>query len=226
MSAPLSKHFFDSLLLNPPFWSLVIAYNAHRIPARQWQSHISGEFFSGLPNRYRPRTETQAFYWDFSEESSRVALLPDALLHTLSRIAGVALNARALATCIARSEQQRLREAIGENLYQYALKRGQYTVGEAEEIMREYDRNASLPVRIERHGWRALWFLAQPWPSELCSDFSGRIEAAWESCAIAEDQAMLAAPPLPKARRDILWRFLKKCLLREVAPSWAQYFTF
>ncbi len=225
MSTPLSKHFFDELLLHPKFWSLVIAYNAHRIPPWQWQSHIPGEFFSGLPNRYRPRGEAKSFYWDFSEESTRIALLPDSLLYSLSRIAGVALNARALASCIVRSEQQQIRAAIGEDMYQYALQRGQYIVGEAEEIMEEYDRDAPLSARTVRHGWRALWFLAQSWPAELCDAFSGLVEAAWETDGIAA-QAQLSAPQLSKASREILWRFLKKCLLREVAPSWAQYFTF
>ncbi|MBQ7607720.1 MAG: SctK family type III secretion system sorting platform protein [Desulfovibrionaceae bacterium] len=219
---PLTKHFFDALFLHPDFWSLVLAYNAHIIPP--WQDRVPDSFLAGLPNRYRPPASTSSFYWDFSEESTRIALLSDSLLHALSRVAGVTLNAKALASCIVRDEQRALRATIGDDLYQYAIQRGQYLVGEAEGIMDRYDQKEPLATRIERHGLRALWFLSRPWPAELCRSFSTRLESKWTERSA--DSADIAADPLPAGARAILWHFMKKCLLREVAPSWAQYFTF
>ncbi|MBQ7585866.1 MAG: hypothetical protein IJU40_06445, partial [Desulfovibrionaceae bacterium] len=120
---------------------------------------------------------------------------------------------------VIREERANLVEALGADLFNYALMRGQYQVGEALRIFKQKNLNLPLLKRCKLEGWLALKLCALAWPLELQQLFLERLKRLFKE----EDLNLTIS--LKANDRNILWNLLKKCLLREVDPSWTQYFT-
>ncbi len=148
-------------------------------------------------------------FWDFSEESRCLALLDSETLDKLTVMYGACLHAPEIARTVRGTEVKRLRQALGEQIYLYALQRGQYQVPTGRELFVGRHLDMPLEERIARHGREALEIIAADWPEHLRERIFGA-----------------AAPDLSFAggRQQGIWFDMKKILLREVAPAWAPYF--
>lgn len=166
------------------------------------------------PRRQRIAERPEAF-WDYAEESRRLALLDADTLAGLGRVAGVALHAPAIAGVLLRDDVLPLRAALGEATYRYALQRGRYQLGTVRRFFQWRDTGLPLPERCALHGHMALRLVSELWPEELSLSFCRRLPAL---------PATVVLPALDEAERHELWRSLKKLLLKEVAPSWAPCF--
>ena len=229
MSGLKEKQFFDTYL-EPEnakehfFWPLIVRFNAHSCFLKEEsQAFLTdpafGSWLGELPDFVRPQSDVVAdFFWDFAEESRKLALLDDRCLVHLAQVSGVTLHARELAKVVERTARGVLCSALGEKLFFYALARGQYQAGASEEIFAKRDTHLSLEARCQTHGWLALRFCAMAWPEALRSRFIRRLDSF-------SDSPTDCTAHLDDARWQALWRMLKKCLLREVAPSWAAYFS-
>ena len=233
MSGLADKAFFDAFL-EPEnakehfFWSLIVRFNAHPFLSQEqnltspladpsllsWLAQVPDAVRSGIPSR----DDKAEFFWDFTEDSRKLALLDDKSLVHLALVAGVTLHARELAKIVERSARGVLCNALGESLFAYALARGQYQTGAAEKIVANRDIHLPLEVRCQTHGWLALRLCAMPWPDALRNRFIHRLEIV-SGCPSGLEER------LDDSHWQALWRMLKKCLLREVVPSWAAYFT-
>lgn len=226
----LGKTFFDSLLgTGDALWAAIMRCNAH--PCAQAaadplpvsaRASLEG-WLAQAPNSGRGELSQGecVFFWDFGEDSRKLALLDDAHLARLAAVAGVTLHAPALARLVTRRERVACRDALGADLFDYALTRGQYQTGAAGDLVARRDTDMPLHERCRVHGWLALRYCSLRWPDVLRQSFQSRLDAL---CGEAGGTVVEVAGGLSETRWQALWRMLKKCLLREVAPSWKPYF--
>ena len=161
---------------------------------------------------FRHRTSVSVpGFWDFEEESTRLALLPEETLHSLTLYFSAAVHAEAITSTLLRSQVLALRETIGEGPCEYALKRGRYQIGSLRPVLTALTQEGSLPERILHIAAVSLAIVAADWPSPLRE----------QSVAVKEVPDITN---IPHSQRRALWFIMKKILLREVAPQWAPCF--
>ncbi len=163
----------------------------------------------GSPVLAWPVAPPEEGFWDFTEESRRLAFLSGEERERLGSVFGVCVHAAELARIITRDRVLPLREALGEPLYRYGIQRGQYQLGSVRQFFLSLDVREPLLERMRRHGRLALALCCAPWPAALKERVAGA----------AED-----APPVSPAVQRAVWFGLKKLLLKEVAPQWAPCF--
>ena len=224
------KGFFDALMggnaQSKAFWPHVLRFNEHPLPARAqtdaaWFSPALDAWLSQVPDSLRepPSSASKpAFFWDFQEDSRKLALLDDSRLELLAKVSGVTLHAREMAKIVEREARLALTEVLGKKLVEYALARGQYQTGAAGAIVDQLHTDLPLVERCRLHGWLALHLCASRWPELLRERFVQRLSGMCHEVSYPGDV-------LAETDWQAIWRMLKKCLLREVAPSWAAYFT-
>ncbi|MCR5814018.1 MAG: SctK family type III secretion system sorting platform protein [Desulfovibrio sp.] len=225
--------FFDAFLdpENKPLhqlWPHILRFNAHpcydqpTLSEFLWPQAELESWLAQLPDCLRtslPEPGKPVFFWDFKEDSRKLALLDDQRLERLAMVSGVTLHAKDLAMVVERRARQELCQALGETLLEYAVGRGQYQTGLAGAIMADLDRDLSLAERCRLHGWLALHFCAQPWPEVLRLSLEKRLFSLSHGKSFADYE------PVDDDAWQTLWRMLKRCLLREVAPSWLAFFS-
>ncbi len=231
--ASADKPFFDALLAEGnALWPAIMRCNAHPCTAKtENAASLSpdalaslGTWFAQIPDSGRDGempTDT-VFFWDFGEDSRKLALLDDGQIARLADVAGVTLHAPALARIVEREERRACREVLGAELFDYAQTRGQYRTGAAGDIVARRDTDLPLPERCLAHGRLALYYCSLRWPRELRRSFQRRLESL---PGVPGDIAVNVGDGLSDSAWQALWRMLKKCLLGEVAPSWKPYFT-
>lgn len=224
----MHKQFFaDVLVRRPVLWQRLLEANrpgqASRLPpaCREQLGTAADSLLAwlqerplahGLPDGAVAMPEP---FWDYAEESRRLALLEAPELLELCRVTGVALHAPAIAGVLFRDEVLPLREALGEATYRYALQRGRYQLGAVRRFFLRRDVDMPLAERCALHGTMALHLVAGLWPEEL----------ARRVCRVLPSLPGTAVlPSLTEEERHELWRGVKKLLLKEVAPSWAPCF--
>lgn len=226
----MHKGFFaDTLARRPMLWQAMLQADQQplRLIPADWDNALGHRADSlgawllrrplhSLPPGTCPEDAEPSPFWDYDEESRRLALLDDAALAALGGMTGVALHAPEIAAVLLRDEVLALREALGEALYQYALYRGRYELGAVRRFFLWRDRGLPLPERCLLHGHMALRLVADLWPQALLRRALPHLPAL---------PAQASLPDLAEEERHELWRSLKKLLLKEVAPSWAPCFS-
>ena len=222
----MNKGFFTDVLASRPLlWEAMLRANSRPASASEGfpdASALPGEAAASLLYRLAGRPDAarreqrgqHAAFWDYAEESRRLALLDRETLAALCLVAGVALHAPEIACALRREDVLTLRSGIGEDMYRYALCRGRYQLGSVRRLFAGLHPSLPLAERCALHGSMAPRLVAALWPEELAERF------------------LPSLPPLPGGElpsfsegeiREI-WNALKKLLLKEVAPSWAPCF--
>lgn len=185
------------------------------LPFAEWGS-ISGLDLSLLMNSRRFRRhfshDTQPAYWDFGEETRRIALLPPQAVERLALTFGAAIHGVELARLILREDVVAMRTELGSSLYLYAIQRGRFQLGNVRQFFLVRDMQESLSGKIRKHGQQAVAWCLAGWPEEL------RLRCP--HVPVAEGVPESLTPTLRRA----LWFGLKKLLVKEVAPQWAPCF--
>ncbi len=234
----MHKDFFVHIIRHKPeLFRNMLAFNgfAGALPAEAPASlrRIQGLDVEALwaNNRARRRLadrgtpEGSAPFWDFTEESRRLALLPPEILSRAVLQFGTALHADELSRLIAREDVLAARQEISPELFAYALQRGRFQTGSLSRLFA--DGHGSLAGRIRLHGRQALSLCCSVWPRELLDICAARFDGlapAFSATGAADviDMALDEAPAA-EARRTV-WFGFKKILLKEVAPQWAPCF--
>ena len=169
----------------------------------------------------RSAARTSSGWWDFAEETSRLALLPAQAVHDAALRFSAAVFAEDMARIISRAQVLALREAIGADIVAYALRRGRWQVGSLRQSIASmpFAAGTPLPQRILSLARAILILTAQEWPAPL--------RKLWfQSLGLDADAStdFAALPQLSREQRRALWFTLKKILLREAAPTWAPCF--
>lgn len=163
-----------------------------------------------------PVRPTEEGYWNFSEESQRIALLDAATIARLGLFFSAAVHAGEIARVIARDEVLQLRTSLGVDVVSYALKRGRYQVGGLRNVLQFPEVCGPLSMRVKEVSALSLSALRSEWPGELRRMADDRFPKAASADAVV--------PVLRREQRSALWFTIKKLLLREVAPEWTQCF--
>ncbi|ABM30001.1 SctK family type III secretion system sorting platform protein [Nitratidesulfovibrio vulgaris] len=176
-------------------------------------------------------------FWDFAEESRRLALLPAPAVDRLALTFGAALHGNAFAVLVRRDDVLALRTALGEDLYAYGLHRGRYQLGGVRRHfspLRDAERTGEgIARRIRTDGLTALGVCIARWPDVLrrrlvWPDSMSGISSGNTPDDITADIISGTSPRWDEARRQAawpdIWFSLRKLLLKEVAPQWAPCF--
>ncbi|MEG1610685.1 MAG: SctK family type III secretion system sorting platform protein [Bilophila sp.] len=236
----MHKDFFVELLTgNPQLFQAILSFNGLSetqscpLPADLGESPCAGEYAAikalwtnpVVRRRYPQQTAGAILppFWDFAEESRRLALLPVATLQDLGDIFGAALHGETIARTIVRHDVLELRQGLGAALYDYVLQRGRYQAGSS---VRQYfisrNQELSVPEKVRLHGLLALEVCCSTWPDVLRAHAAFHFGDALPFLGAGKISAPKQDENRPPAQS--LWLNLKKLLLKEVAPQWAHYF--
>ena len=215
----MDKGFFiDIIAHNPVLFQAMVDFNSTVVPPVPEEiSMVAGLNSAALwrlptVRRHFQTVVTGETFWDFTEESRRLALLDGASLKKLQNLFGVAVHAEEIAQLVLRAEVLALRESLGEDIYDYAVHRGQYQLGGVSRHFCKEDLELPLLERIRKHGAQAMAFCAAFWPEPLRKIFAEKLGETLE-----QEKPSFEV-------RHLIWFGLKKILLKEVAPQWAPYF--
>ena len=138
-----TSFFTDVIVRKPALLQAMLAFNgvtapvAPPVPAWDVPGFDAAALGEGLarirganvlPWR-RPSSVAEEGFWDFADESRRLAFVGAEEAERLGLTFGVCVHAPELARIIAREQVLALREELGESLYRYGIQRGQYQLG-------------------------------------------------------------------------------------------------
>jgi hypothetical protein len=215
----------DIAIRRPILLRAIIDFNRNLVPSASLHSDIlSPENFSKLYQSTpfqrafdRIHTFSSSEFWDFSEESRRLALLNSELISRLGLFFSAAIHAEDISQIILRQQVLELRHALGADIYDYALGRGRYQVGTLRELLLSVEEKAPLLHRI-RIMANIPYAMLTLWPEDLQTLVASRLS---DSTLPMEISSRYRLNPV---QMRTLWFTLKKLLLREVAPEWAPCF--
>lgn len=210
----------EIITLRPPLFRAMLEFNRGSSSAVPEELEPLGKNASALWactsfRRAWPCLRHEQGYWNFSEESQRLALMDADTLRRLGLFLGAAVHAEELSRVIAAEQVRELRRDLGAETCAYALKRGRYQIGSLRSLLLAPSSRGTLAARILELGTAALFLIRADWPEELRTLSEPRFPA------LAQDAFR---PELTRSQRMALWFTMKKILLREVAPQWAPCF--
>lgn len=175
-------------------------------------------------------------YWDFAEESKRLALMDQKTLQELIIYLGTVLNAQEIAHCIEREKVLSIKKIIGFEAYAYALGRGQFQFGNKKAIkglLPAFVEEGSFFKRIFLQGIYILYICTHDWTEDLRHIFYTKIIAIMCENRNNTDLDMeelkiflenFSFEDVSQATKRHVWFSLKKILTKELVPSWLPYF--
>lgn len=216
-----SRYYYRELLLeHPALFVRIAAFNrANPLPCTGhpvFDAALSDPLLNRAWEKRLGATEHPTAFWDFTEESRRLALLPSDVLLTLGKTASAALLSPVIRRTVLRQDVTQLRQYYGEPLMHYALYRGAFEAGRLTTVVAPLVAAAS-PLQAARILTGVSLSLPRcRWPQAL----QEKTAACWAQLSLtaAEIPAELEPLALP------LWHFLKKLIFRELDPQWKNYF--
>ena len=166
-------------------------------------------------------------WWDFSEESCRLVLLSETEVRNLALTLSAAVFAEEMALVLDRAQVVELRSLIGDEIFNYAIRRGRYQIGSLRPFLISCMPEARLAQRIQSLACAIMHGISRNWPEELRKLWIEKLSKADMATVSTEGGAANSNDILPVLRaeqRRILWFTLKKLLLREAAPQWVPCF--
>ena len=180
----------------------------------------------GFPDAILDRlVKDQAGFWDFEEESRRLALVGPEITLDLVLTWGSAFCAPILNRFILRSDVEILHRDLGEKYLDFARGRGRFSLGDIYRILEvQPDPMAVEDVRDQVLAWglAAHDLVAASWPVPL-----RQIQDRCWARELPQCHGLRRppeAPPLPGMLRAV-WFSMKKILIKEVAPQWTPCFS-
>lgn len=165
-----------------------------------------------------------AGFWDFKEESRRIALLPSPVLKDLLLKWGAAFCAPILNRIIRRGELEVVDRDIGKSLVDFARGRGRLNLGDLSGIISLPDQ-AMNPEKIRpvimMCGMKAHGICCAAWPSPLKIITDNRFKRELPEFFEYRFEPEKVEPSHFRA----VWFSMKKILLKEVAPEWTPCFS-
>ena len=235
----MDQRFLDETVsLRPELFKAIAEFNRTLCKARSVSSSLTGDawrsalFRDPLIRRFQLESASDrtssAGWWDFSDETYRLLLVEDAVLHQAALHFSAAVYAEELAAVLDRAQVLELRRFLGDKIFNYALRRGRYQIGSLRTALTQLNRNGSLCERIASLEAFLLSSLSEGWPERLCKLWDDKLRriAMLDGVSLHGWQGtdLSALPSLGRDQRRALWFTLKKLLLREAAPQWAPCF--
>lgn len=234
----MDQRFLDETVsLRPELFKAMADFNRTLCKARSDSSSLLGDAWGSsllrdpLIRRFQLESvpdRASAGWWDFSDETYRLLLVEDVVLHQAALHFSAAVYAEELASVIDRAQVLELRRFLGDRIFNYALRRGRYQIGSLRTALTQLNRNGSLCERIASLEAFLLSSVAEGWPERLRTLWSEKLRriVMLDGASLLQGQSsdLSPLPPLGRDQRRTLWFTLKKLLLREAAPQWAPCF--
>lgn len=219
------QFFYESLEKNSPLFSAILSFNLEQhknfAPYADLKSTLQADFLSSdYLKKYQKKDTT--LYWDFADETKRLALLDTQSLIKLARVLGTSLYAEEISHTLAKSSVLELQKILGKELYFYALERGKFRLHELKTLFK--NNGASLPLldNIVQDGEKMLALCTLTWQEELKQIFSQNVQETlpFLTACIGENPKIEITP----SQSRLIWFSVKKLLIQEVNNSWLPYF--
>lgn len=216
----------DAVTRKPALFRAILEFN--RSPASSIPEVLSslGHPFSTLwenqdfRRAWNPLAQENTGYWNFSEESQRLALLDIPSLKRLGLIFSAAVHAEELALILSREQVLGLRRTLGDDIYAYAITRGRYQIGSLRSLLLLPPSLGTTAERITMLSEAVPSLIMQGWPEQLCA--MAKKKFSFGEAPIIQGEPLFKV--FSQEERRSLWFTMKKILLREVAPKWAPCF--
>ncbi len=216
----MNRYYFLELLdENPALLGALVRFNAPSLPEDASPLLVAAQNYPDLKAALAKSHPASAGYWDFSEESRCLALLPADAVTRLARTAAAAVYADEIARTVQRASVIALREFFGSALIDYALSRGRWQAGGSIRAVFERAVGAEKPIaeRCMEAAALTIASLKAGWPQALQDIVATR----WASA----DLPHVGLPVLISGdERLTLWHFTKKLIQRELGSPWTNYF--
>ena len=162
-------------------------------------------------------------FWDFEEESRRIALLDVSILKNLIVSWGSALCAPILNRFVRRDDVEILNKSVGSRYLDFARGKGGFILGDLSKMIK-LEEQAVDPEKmyslIIKYGMHAYSICSAKWPEPLQSFENKKIEKYLPDLFEYRIQSLQVSPSHFRA----IWFSMKKILLKEVAPQWTPCF--
>lgn len=219
------QFFYESLEKNSPFFSAMLNFNLEQhknfAPYADLESTLQADFLaSDCLKKYQK--SNPALFWDFADETKRLALLDTQSLKKLARILGVSLYAEEISHTLAKSSVLELQNTLGKELYLYALERGKFRLHGLKELFKHTEPSLSLMDKIIQDGEKMLALCSLSWQEELKQITAQKLQAElpfFTACLQEKPQTEISP-----ATARLIWFSVKKLLIQEVNNSWLPYF--
>lgn len=222
----MNKGFFSESIKKPAFFSAMLKFNLQqteqsaadplKITAENYAdtSFLSGPFYAKYtkPNLHP--------FWDFADETKRLALMNSTDLQKLSLLIGTSAHADEIARIIEKDAVLSMRSGIGMPLYSYALKRGTFQAKFLKTFFANKDNTLALLQKIKKHGEQAIACCTYTWQDELLEIFCQKHEETLPDLpAFIREKT-----EIPSEQSRMLWFSVKKLLIQELDSTWQNYF--
>lgn len=166
------------------------------------------------PQEYSPDT---APYWDFTQDSHRLAFMTPEALTLLARLAAAAVFAPEIAATVLKTDIEPLHAFLGRDICNWALTRGRWQIGALRAPLAAAASGISLEQKCASLARLMLEAVRAGWPEALQT----RTQSLFAALDLPD---AYDAPALDPGLRDALWYFLKKLIVRELDKQWQPYF--
>lgn len=178
-------------------------------------------------NKNMPVSIEASGFWEFEDESRRLALLDPATLKRLLFTWGAAVCAPILNQYIRREDITVLRQDIGQTLMDFAWGRGRFFFGEGRALKSVFElplHPVPPPESLQRlmveYAMKAYSICMAAWPESL-----QRIEIEKFNRSLPELSSHITPRTVHPSQLRAVWFSIKKVLLKEVAPQWRPCFS-
>ena len=235
----INRFFYRNLVLDKPqLFKKIVQFNASvnleagKKNNSENNNTLIENIFAGN-NRAKLRfyngTVTAATgFWDFEEESRRLALLDAATVNDLILCWGAALCAPILNRFVLKSDIEILNREIGRKYLDFAMGKGRFILGNISEVIKLEEKNAApemMRTMMIKYGIYAHSICSANWPDALLNFEEMKIKHCLPDLFeyFVEHREGKQAQSNPSHFR-VIWFSIKKILLKEVAPQWSVCF--
>lgn len=218
----MNRLFFLELLeAKPRLLARMVAFNSPAVPPlpegsameRAW---AHGDLRRVLEKRRAPEAAACGF-WDFAEESRRLAFFTPQALAQFSGLAAAALMGGQIARTIDRAGVAALKGSMGEDLYRYGLMRGRFQASGLPAALERFLPDAAPEARFPVYASLVVAIVRSGWPRALAERTAGLVREAGLM------EMLFPEPPDPALCRRV-WHFSKKIIVREQGGTWSEFF--
>ena len=229
----ISRSFYRNLVLDmPQLFEAIVRFNTsirletekNRLASWKDTSLLDGILFKSNRATAQFLGGDTVSFWNFEEESRRIALLEPSILKNLILSFGAALCAPLLNRFIRKKDVETLKQDIHSNYLDFARGRGRFILGDISEIIKLKEQNIApekMRSLIIKYGMYAHGICSSAWPESLQNFEDSKIGHQLPDLFEHRIQLTQVNPSHLRA----IWFSMKKILLKEVAPQWTPCFS-
>ena len=233
LSSGVSRFFYRSLVMDmPQLFKAILKFNTSVIFETKKDGFLNdngaalpdGIFNSSSRAKAKFIGSYSIGFWDFEEESRRIALLDVSTLNELVLSIGSALCSPLLNKFILKKEVETLNRDIESKYLDFARGAGRFILGDIGEIIK-IEEQTTTPEKMRdlviKYGMYAHGICSAAWPESLQDFENQKIKRSLPDLFEHRVQLNQVNPSHLRA----IWFNVKKILLKEVAPQWIPCFS-